>query len=385
MFKINQSFSYSVPTKILLGLDTVSQIGKEAKNLGKRALLVTGKTAMKQLGITDKVKAYLESSQIQVDIFDQVTPNPMTDIINKGGKLARKRNCDLIIGLGGGSVIDAAKGIAIIATYGGNIENYIGVNRVPGPILPIIAIPTTSGTGSEVTMYAVFTKGKEKAAVASNFVLPKVSILDPWLLTSQSPQLTACTGMDALAHAIEAYTSRKANVLSDMFAEEAIKLIGQHLRRAVWVGDDLEARMGMALASNLAGVAINWAGTTAGHAIGMSIGGFFGTDHGTTVGILLPHLMKYNVSANLKKFAEIAFLLGENIQEVSERNAALRSIEVVKDLILDIGLPQSLSEIGVKKEAISEIAKDSMTKPAFRNNLKILTEEEVCKICQDAL
>lgn len=385
MEKMSKSFSYSMPTKVLFGPGQLSRIGEEAKNLGNRALLVTGRTAMRRLGVIDKVKTYLKSNRIQADVFDQVMPNPTVEVVNKGGKLAKERSCDLIIGLGGGSVIDAAKGVAVIAAHGGNIERYIGVNKIPGSTLPVVAVPTTSGTGSEVTIFAVFTRGKEKVAAASDFISPKISILDPLLLISQSSQLTVCTGMDALAHAIEAYTSRKANFFSNMFAREAIKLIGRHLRRAVWVGEDLEARKEMALASNLAGMAINYAGTTAGHALGMSVGGFFGVDHGTTVGILLPHLMKYNISADLRKFAEISVLLGENIEGISLRDAALKSIQAVKNLMGDINLSQTLSEIGIKEDAIPEVVEDAMTKPAFKNNLKILTKEETCEMCRSAL
>ncbi len=167
--------------------------------------------------------------------------------------------------------------------------------------------------------------------------------------------------------------------------KEAIKLISQYLRRAVWVGKDLEAREGMAFASNLAGMAINYAGTTAGHALGMSIGGFFDTDHGTTVGILLPHLIKYDISADLRKFVEISALLGENIQEISPRDAALKTIQAIKNLMEDINLPQTLSRIGVEGDAIPEIVEDAVTKPAFKNNLRILTKEEACEICRSAL
>jgi len=378
-------FSFSVPTKVFLGAGQLSRIGEEAKKMGSRALLVTGRSAMRGLGITDRVKAYLGSSNVHVDLFDRVIPNPTVETIDQGGELAKRKDCDLIIGLGGGSVIDAAKGIAIVARHGGRVEDYIGLDKIPGPALPVVAVPTTSGTGSEVTVYAVFTKGTSKGSVNSCFNYPKVSIVDPVLLVSQPSQLTACTGMDALAHAVEAYTSRRANPFSDVLAREAIRLVGGHLRRAVWVGDDLDARMGMALASNLAGMAINYAGTTAGHALGMSIGGFFGTEHGTTVGILLPCLMRYVMSADLERFAEISVLLGEKTGRISVRNAAMKSIQAVTDLMTDVNMSLELSEIGVKADLIPSIVKDAMNTGAFRNTLRSLSKEEVKELVHSAL
>jgi len=381
----DKACSHFMPTKVLFGVGELSRIGEEAQGLGNRAFVVTGRSALKRLGVTRRVTDYLESSHIQVEVFSQIMTNPTTDVVNEGARRARASKCNLIVGMGGGSAIDAAKGIAVVVKHGGKIEDYLGVNRIPGPTLPVVAVPTTSGTGSEVTIFAVFTRGDEKASTISHFNCPKVSILDPLLLISQPPRLTACTGMDALAHAIEAYTSRKANVFSDVFAREAVRLVGQHLRRSVWVGDDLEARKGMALASNLAGVGINSAGVTAGHALGMSIGGFCDTDHGTAVGILLPRVMERTVYADLTRFAEISTLLGDDVRGMPVRSAALRSIQAVKDLMQDIGFPQTLSQIGVKEDLIVQIVDDGMNRGAFNNTLKIFSREEARQMFQDAM
>ena len=190
--------------------------------MGKKALLVTGKTAMKKLGITDRVINYLKSEKVDVTLFDQVESNPKTEIVKKGAEIAKSKGCDLIIGVDGGSTIDTCKGIAVVATQEGDIEDYREERKIiKGSLLPILAVPTTSGTGSEVTPYSVFTSGKTKFAVRSPFTFPRVAILDPLLMASQSPYLTACTGMDALTHAVEAFVSRSAQPISDALAAQA--------------------------------------------------------------------------------------------------------------------------------------------------------------------
>ncbi|MCD6257690.1 iron-containing alcohol dehydrogenase [Candidatus Aerophobetes bacterium] len=271
-------------------------------------------------------------------------------------------------------------------TQGGDIEDYREERKIiKGPLLPILAVPTTSGTGSEVTPYSVFTSGKAKFAVRSPFTFPRVAILDPLLMASQSPYLTACTGMDALTHAVEAFVSRSAQPISDALAAQAIYLISRNLRKAVWTGDDIQARENMAVASNLAGMAIAQAGAGAAHGLGMVVGGFFDTDHGSTVGLLLPYIMEYNLSARLEKYAQVAYLMGERVEALSLREAALKAVSSVKNLIKDINLPSTLSEIGVRRESIDEMAKETLKQGAMKKNPKVMQIEDILELYQKCI
>ncbi len=377
MFQHN--FEYFIPSRILFGQGQLSQVGNQASRLGKKALLVTGRTSMSKAGITDQVRNYLKERKVGVVLFDKVEPNPSAETANKGAQLAKKENCDIIIGLGGGSTIDAAKAIAVIVSHGGNAKDYFRPREVPGPILPVVAIPSTAGTGSEVTRYAVLTDKttNRKEAIQSEFIIPKISLVDPKIMVSQSSYLTSSTGMDALTHAIEAYTSLMSNPISDVYATKAIQLIAAYLRRAVWMRDDMEARSAMALASTLAGMAICWAGAGAAHALGMTVGGFFETPHGATVGILLPHVVECNLPAQLEKYTHIACLMGQSIKGLSKREAALASTQAVQELILDLDTPKDLIGLGAIKEKAKEVAEDAATQGAMKNNSRKLTLEEI--------
>jgi len=383
MFK---QFDWIMPTKIIFGEGRLNEIGKIAAGVGNKAFLVTGKTAMKKLGFTQRVQDYLRSEGIDSILFDQIEPNPSLETANRGAQLAKENDCDVIIALGGGSTMDVAKAVSTVKTYRGSVEDYLGNDKVPGLILPIIAVPSTAGTGSEVTRYAVLTNTaiNRKDSLRSEFIIPKVAIVDPELMVSQSPRLTSSTGIDALTHAVEAYTSPQADSFSDIAAAEAIRLVGIYLRRAVWEEENMEARSGMALASTLAGMAICQAGTGAAHGLGMSVGGFFNTEHGTTVGLILPYVMEYNFVANLEKYAKIATLLGEKVDGLSLRKAALKSIEAIVGFIQDIDIPSNLSQIGAKKEMADEIAKDAITQGAMRNNIRRLTSKEIKAIYKKA-
>lgn len=380
------SFEYFMPTRILFGEVKAAEVGKVVTNLGRKAILVTGKTAMKQLGITDQVTDSLKKEKIESIAFDQVEPNPTIETVNQGSKLARKENCDLVIGLGGGSALDAAKAIAVMISHEGNAKDFLGSNNVPGPIVPLVAIPSTSGTGSEVTRYAVLTdkSTKRKQAMRSQFIIPRIAVVDPQIMKSQSSYLTSCTGIDALTHAIEAYVSPKANSLSDLIAAKAISLAARYLRRAVWNGDDTEARGGMALASTLAGMAICQAGTGAAHGLGMSIGGIFNADHGTTVGILLPYVMEFNLATSLDKYAYIAFLMGQKTTSPTTREAALEAVRTVRDLIQDIDIPLTLGQLKVRIELAPEVAEDAKEQGATKNNPRKLTPQDIKELYQRA-
>ncbi len=379
-------FTYYMPVKVFFGEGELEKIGSLTRELGSKALLVTGRKSMKKLGVTDKVIKLLRENSIDVAVFDGVPSNPTDGVADEGAEVAVREKSDVIIGLGGGSSLDVAKGVSIVATYGRNLWDYIGEDKVKGKVIPIIAIPTTAGTGSETTPYSVFTKKEimRKDALVSSYTFPKISIVDPILMKSMPPELTADTGFDALSHAIEAYLSPLANPLSDALSLEAVKLIWEALVKTVESGDNLKARGAMALASSIAGIAIAQAGVVAGHGFGMSIGGILNTSHGRTVGILLPHVMAYNLPEVPYRIAEI----GKSINIPASKDPvkrAQRVIDAITTKMEEINFPTRLGEIGVNEQNLSTILTDSMTQDDLENNPRKIGRENAQEFLQSAI
>jgi alcohol dehydrogenase len=349
METLTTGWGYHMPTRLIFGVGKLSLIGREVAKIGRRALLVTGKNSAQKYGYTQRAVEQLQSNGVHALVFDGVESNPTSTVINAGGQLARQEKCDVIVGLGGGSALDAAKSIAVVAAKDVDIWEVVVGAPLDTEVLPTVAIPTTAGTGSEATQYAVISNRelRRKDALASVHIYPKLAILDPELTLTLDRYYTASAGMDVIAHATEAYSSALANELSDLLAIEAIRLAAQNLRLAVWNGSDLTARSNMMLASTLAGMALAQADTTIAHTIGEAVGAIYNTDHGTSVALVLPAVMQYNCIANLRKYAFMAQLLGENTDGLSLREAALKSADAVRSLIQDVGLPSGLGAIGV--------------------------------------
>lgn len=378
-----QNFKYYMPVKIFFGEGRLEELGTLTKGLGEKALLVTGRKSMRKLGITDKVMKLLQESFVKVVLYDEVTPNPTVEVVNEGAKIAVKEGCDVIIGLGGGSALDSAKGIAVVASHGGSAWDYIGEGKVTEKTLPIVAIPTTAGTGSETTLVSVLTNKKNlrKDAISSPYIFPKVAIVDPDLMKSMPSELTADTGFDALAHAVEAYLSINANPFSDILAMKSISLINDSLVEATKNGEDLEARGNMALASSLAGMAIAQAGVVAGHGFGMSIGGILDTPHGRTVGILLPSVISYNLPEVSERISQLASCF--NLPATGDSmNDAWKVIEAIKKMMKEMNFPTRLRDIGVGRKDIPKIVEDCMDRPDIANNPKKIDYKEAQKFLE---
>jgi len=358
---INENIQYFMPVNIQFGTNKIEEAGALVARLGKKVLLVTGKSAMKKSGFTDRLISSLQDSSVKVTVFDEIFPNPTDDLADKGAGLARKNECDVIVGFGGGSAMDTAKGIAVVAALGGSLWDYIGENKVTGDTIPIVAIPTTAGTGSEATPYAVFTNPEihRKDAVVSQYVFPRMSIIDPAVMKTMPPSVTADTGFDALGHAIEAYMSILANPFADACSYESVRLIGEALVKAVRDGNNIEARGKMAIASSLAGMAIAQVGVVAGHGFAMAIGGLMNTSHGRTVGILLPHVMTYNLNTIPDKIARLAPAF--DLTEVGDsQKDAENVISHIKEMMQDIDYPTNLGALGIRREDLQKILDDSM-------------------------
>ena len=360
-------FDYYLPTKVTVGNGKLNELGEIAKDMGSKAFLVTGKHSMKDLGVTDRVVGTLESVGIEVSVFAEAGTNPLRDMVNKGAHHARQAGADIVIGLGGGSALDTAKGIAVVVSHGGDIWDYVDGKEVPGPTLPIIALPTTAGTGSEVTKYAVFSNQEQqvKQGFGSDYIIPSIAIIDGELMSYAPLGLTTKAGGDAFAQAVEAYLTKLAHPCSDFFAEESIRLCNRYLRRAVKNGVDLESRVAMGWASSLAGIAINMVDVVIGHNVSEIVGALFDTHHGETAAVLLAPTMEFNLQDRTDRIAKIAELMGEDISGLNVEDAARLAIDKVKELMSDIGIPMKLKDIGVTKEAI----------PTMLEMLEVRTEE----------
>lgn len=353
-------YDYLVPSVNFMGANSVSVVGERCKILGgKKALIVTDKF-LKDMegGAVELTVKYLKEAGLDVVYYDGVEPNPKDVNVIEGLKIFKEENCDMIVTVGGGSSHDCGKGIGIAATHEGDLYDYAGIETLVNPLPPIVAVNTTAGTASELTRHCVLTNTKKKIkfVIVSWRNLPLVSINDPMLMVKKPAGLTAATGMDALTHAIEAYVSKDANPVTDASAIQAIKLISQNLRQAVALGENLEARENMAYASLLAGMAFNNANLGYVHAMAHQLGGLYDMAHGVANAMLLPHVERYNMISNPKKFADIAEFMGENIYGLSVMEAAEKAINAMFRLSEDVGIPKSLKEMGVKQEDFEHMA-----------------------------
>lgn len=283
--------------------------------------------------------------------------------------------------------MDTAKGLSILLTHGGDCRDYLGVNKVPAPGIPVFALPTTAGTGSEVTGNAIFGDPEKevKLAIVSPYILPRLALVDPTLTYGCPPKVTAASGIDALVHVIECYTGNKANNFSDTLALEAMRIIAANLRTAVKNGSDKEARRRMSEGALLAGIAFGNSGVAAVHALAYSLGSHFHVPHGVANGLLLPYVMECNLSANIPKYAVVAQMLGVKSPGLSPQKVAEQGVDAVKGLISDIGLPLHLRDLSVPKEALEGMAVATMDiTRLLDNNPKRLTLDDVRLIWEKA-
>jgi alcohol dehydrogenase len=351
---------FHLPTKIHFGSGSLSLLKGiiEEELKAKRLLLVTDRGIVRS-GIAEKVLSEFP----RIDIFDQVEPNPKHAAVNRGGQWARQIKPDVVIGLGGGSSLDAAKAIALLARNPGAIEDYEGKGRYKAPPLPVVAIPTTCGTGSEVTWVSVVTHTERrfKMSIKGPEMFPRVALIDPDLLVSLPQALVASTGMDALTHAVEAYTVKAANVITDIFAVMAIELIFGSVERAYQdIRADEDAREKMMMASTLAGMAFGNSDVGAVHCLSEAVGSLYDAPHGAANSLFLPYVMEFNLPAAKERYADIARLIG--IKGEENEFLAKELIKKIKALSRAMNIP-SLKELGVKEADFSEIARKS-----FQNN-----------------
>ncbi|MCI0740725.1 MAG: iron-containing alcohol dehydrogenase [Gemmataceae bacterium] len=390
------TWSFHSAGQLLFGRDAVRQVGEVARRLGVKRALIASDAVLEKAGTLARVREPLRDCGIDTDVFTGGEPEPSFRAAEKCLAQAKQFQPDLLVGLGGGSNMDLAKITATLLAHGGAIRDYVGDDKIPGPIAPLICVPTTAGTGSEVSAASVLTDqdNKIKVGVLSNYLRPRIALVDPLLTVSCPPKVTADSGIDALTHAIEAFTAvdnaefplpagersvyQGRHPLGDMMAEKAIALIGQFLRRAVVDGSDLEAREGMALGATLGGLAFSNVGVAAVHALEYPVGGAVHCSHGAGNGLLLPFVMRFNLPARRKEFARIAELLGEK----PEPELAFVAVEKLRDAI---GIPKRLRDIGVKQEQLRPFAEKAFgIKRIMRVNPRAVTVEDLEGILQAA-
>jgi len=363
---MNYEFQYFNPVKLVFGCGSINEIAEQVGNFGRKGLVVITGDFFIENGLIPRIQKLLKENNIKSEVYSDISPNPLSTQIDEGSEFFMKSGCNFVIGVGGGSAIDAAKAIAVAAGHRSPVWDYCpkaGDNDLDPTekTIPIIAVTTTSGTGSHVTPFAVVTNPivKIKTGMGNEHTYPKVSFVDPELMVSLPREITAATGFDALAHAIEAYTSNSASPITDLFAEEAIKLVGNNLRKAYSNGQDLESRKAMALADTFAGYALANAICTLAHSIAQVIGGLFNTVHGTTLAILTPSCMRFSMNHRSNKFRKIGLLLNNKLdREVDKENTIEDSVNQVEKLRSDIRLDISLKEVGIKIDDFDKIADD---------------------------
>lgn len=371
--------AYETKTRILFANGGISALGETARQTGANKILVVADPGLESPGIIDAACKSLTSAGLEWKIFLDVEPEPYLDGADGAARVGRDAGADLVVGLGGGSAMDTAKAAAVLITNDGEAGSYVGLNKVELAGVTTIMVPTTAGTGSEVTFTAVFTdrETRAKGGINSPFLFPNVALLDPELTISLPPEMTAATGMDALTHAIESVTGRASTVFTEALALKAVSLIASNLRRTVFHGHDLHARENMLLGSVLAGMALADAGVGAAHALAYPLGGNYRIPHGLANAMLIPHVMRFNLPAAEHTLAMVARSMGERVDGCSERSAAAKAVEAVTNLCRDVGIPSKLSDIGVPRADIPMLVEGALkvSRPV-ENNPRALGEAQ---------
>lgn len=385
---MNKVNIFQTTPRIIMGTGATDKIGDEVMRFSKKSVMIITDPGLVKSGICSRFEELLVKAGCSVHCFDGVEPDPPFEIASQAAQRVRDTGADLILGIGGGSSLDIAKVASILVTNKEPVSTYFGIDLVPNPGLTTILAPTTAGTGSEVTPIAILSDHHEKLkkGIVSPHLFPSVALLDPELTLALPAAVTAATGMDALIHAVEAYTSKNATSFTDLLAQKAMILISKHIRTAFANGSNLEARAKMLEGSLLAGMAFANAGVTAVHAFAYPIGAEFHIPHGVANSIMLAPVMEFNMLGNLTKFAHMAQAFGENTGGMNERQAAKAAVESLRNLAVDLKIPKSLSGFGVKAEDIPSLAKGVMkVTRLLANNPRELKLEDAEEIYRQVL
>lgn len=381
------NISKFVAPEIIFGQGSLSQIGESAARIGASKVFLVSDEDVISAGWVDKALHYLHAVGLETEIYSSLTSNPKDFEVLEGARHYVASGCDAIVAVGGGSPTDVAKAVAILASNGGELRDYEGINRISRPLPPMVIAPSTAGAGSEVSQFAIIvdTERKLKMSIISKSLVPDIAIVDPELLRTKDAKLAAATGMDALTHGIESYVSLAATPLTDIHACKAIQLIAANLRRAVADRGDMEANTNMAMASLTAGIAFSNAILGATHAMTYQVDGLLDQHHGEANASILPHVMEFNLSACPERFKHIAWSLGKDVRNTGQEEGARLAIEGIRELIADIGLAKGLGAMGLREEFIPLLSRNALNDACLVTNPRNATVDDIEAIFRKAM
>ncbi|USG66668.1 iron-containing alcohol dehydrogenase [Brevibacillus ruminantium] len=373
--------------EIIFGNESLSQVGESLSRLGAKKVFLVSDSGVLNAGWAEQTIKYLQDSNLDYHLWTQVTPNPKDYEVHAGAAEYRAQECNAILGVGGGSAMDAAKAIALLGTNDGSILHYEGVDKIVRPLPPMVMLPTTAGSGSEVSQFSIIVDSERqvKMAIISKSLIPDIAIIDPQTLMTKDRRLTANTGIDALTHAIESYISLAATPLTEVLSLSAMRLISQHLRPSVASAYNLEAKQAMAMASLQAGIAFSNAILGAIHAMSHQLGGLLDTPHGEVNAILLPYVLEYNYIAAPEKYVKMAEAMGENVTGLSQHDASQLMMKAVTNLTRDLQIPVTLSELGLQPEQIDRLSQTAVQDICMATNPRDMSVDDVKALYQKAL
>ncbi len=379
-------FNFKVPQDIQFGMGSLSKLPEILAESHSDHVMLVSDRGLEKIGVVKRVQDIIEGAGIAFDAYLDVVPNPTVEVVNEAAALYKQCGATSLVALGGGSPMDVAKAVGILARYGGKITDYEGNHKVPGPIEPIIAIPTTAGTGSEVTASAVITDTSRnyKLSVFSYENIPKYAILDPTLIMSAPASIAASCGVDALIHAIEAYISRNATPFSDAMAEKAMELIGAHLRRFVANRQDEEAACAMMLGSTFAGMSFAWARLGNVHAMSHPVSAYFNVPHGVANSILLPNVMEFNALADHGRYEVIYNYIKEGTEPAIDFTPDML-VEELRHLNAQLGIPSGLAAAGVTADKIPAMADDAIKSGNIPANPRATTVKDLIRLYEKTM
>lgn len=376
-----------VAPEYVFGVDSRLMAAKYCKKLGGRKVFIVTDNVLKNTAWFKEVESSLQQHLIDYYVFSEVSPNPRDFEVMQGKKEYKENECNLILALGGGSVIDCAKGIGIVSTNHDHIHKYEGVDMIDKPMPPLICIPTTGGTSADVSQFAIInhTENKYKFAIISKAVVPDVALIDPYVLTSMDPFLTACTGMDALSHAFEAFVSNAHSAFTDLYSLEAIKLIFENLQYCVENPDDIQVRGKIMLASLYAGLAFSNASLGCVHSLAHSLGGYLDLPHGECNAILLPHVVDYNFETEAARYSKIAQTISMPISGKNSKEIKAGFIDYLISFKNSVGIKSTLKNNGVTADITPILATRAIKDPCNATNPKPPVKEDLITIYNEAL
>lgn len=381
---LNQNFELYMPTKVIFGAGKSKNIGEVIHSLGGRKVLVVSDPGVIGANLLDGILSSIEDMGLSYSVFSDVGHEASLTQVQEGLKVLWAEESDILLSVGGGSVMDTAKGIGCLANNPGNLRDYEGPEKFKNPPLPTVAVPTTAGSGSELSFGAVISDEERnyKFSFRSSMQIPKVALLDPELLKSTPPKLAAATGMDALSHGLEAYVSKWSNLMTDAYCRQIFHLVGKYLRRFVSDPADIEAASGMLLSSSMGSMAFNVARLGLVHAIGHPLGAKFKLPHGVVCALLMPYVMEFNLSACPDKFVDIAIGLEGVVEEGSASNKGQSAVSAVERLMDDIGIRADFSSYVVTEELVSHIADETLSSGMQLTNPKDCNKKDILDILQ---